>query len=137
MSTEKEIKDRCILDEAQEITSGARQADYGHPHENFTGQALIVRGLIYRRYGIDLPITPDFIGLLGVAIKLDREAGKPKRDNLVDIAGYAKTIQLVNERMKENERRSREISFGVDISIKPRTSKQSLRRAKKVKSRRN
>lgn len=111
---------RNILDEAQEITSGDRQKAYGHPFENFTGQALIVRGLIFRRYGIDLPITPDFIGLLGVAVKLDREAGKSKRDNLVDIAGYSRTIQMCLERMQANER-----------TTNTTTSKRIVRKAKR------
>lgn len=125
---------RNILDEAQEITSGSRQADYGHPYENFKGQAFIVRGLIFRRYGVDLPITPDFIGLLGVAIKVDREAGKPKRDNLTDIAGYARTVQLCLERMEENERAGKRIANrrtrSGKTTTKLRASKRTLRAAK-------
>lgn len=77
-----------ILQEAEKLVNGDRQAAYGHPHVDYTCTADLWRALILRRYGFDIPITPDFACLMMVAVKLSREAGKPKRDNLVDAAGY-------------------------------------------------
>jgi len=57
--------------------------------------------MILARYGVDLDITPDFIGLFMVWLKLVREAGARKRDNLVDICGYAVTIEEVIQQLEE------------------------------------
>lgn len=97
-----------ILLEASSIIYGARAASYGHALDNFKDAADILRVLVRVRYHIDIPFTPDFIGLMmAVAIKGAREANKHSRDNIVDIAGYAGTIeQVFNEAM--NRERSEE-----------------------------
>jgi hypothetical protein len=77
-----------ILEEANSLVHGNRGADYGHPFVDYECTATIWRSLIKRRYGLDVPITPDFACLMMVAVKLSREAGKPKRDNRVDGCGY-------------------------------------------------
>jgi hypothetical protein len=84
-----------ILKRADELVNGDRGADYGHPSDDFGCSAAILRALVKRRYGVDVPFTPDFIGLLmAVAIKGSREAGKHKTDNVADMAGYAQTIEM-------------------------------------------
>lgn len=88
-----------ILEEAAKLTSTDRQASYGHPYDNFTALAEILRWLIKRRYGIEVPIDASFIPVIHMAIKLDREAHSPKRDNLVDMAGYARTAEMVMDRI--------------------------------------
>ena len=52
------------------------------------------RAMILRRYNVDVPFTPDFGCLMMVAVKLSREAGKPKRDNRVDGAGYLECADM-------------------------------------------
>ena len=42
-------------------------------------------------------VTPAQVGLCMIAVKVSRECHKPKRDNLVDIAGYAETVRMVRE----------------------------------------
>jgi Domain of unknown function (DUF6378) len=76
------------LQEADSLVNGDRQAQYGHPHTDYQCTAEMWSALIERRYGVKVPITPDFACLMMVSVKLSREAGKPKRDNLVDAAGY-------------------------------------------------
>jgi len=39
-----------------------------------------------------------------IALKISRECNKHKRDNLVDIAGYAKTIDMVMEKKKRRKK---------------------------------
>ena len=83
-----------ILEEANGLVHGDRGEAYGHPHTDYDCTATIWRSLIKRRYGVDVPLTPDFACLLMMAVKLSREAGKPKRDNLVDAAGYAECASM-------------------------------------------
>jgi hypothetical protein len=48
---------------------------------------------------LDLPeVTPAQVALCMVALKISRECHQPKRDNLVDGAGYFATLALIRER---------------------------------------
>jgi hypothetical protein len=87
-----------VLQEAQRLVHGDRGAAYGHPADDYQATGEMWRAMIRRRYGVDVPITPDFACLMMVAVKLSREAGKPKRDNLVDAAGYAECASMCLER---------------------------------------
>lgn len=81
------------LQEADRIVAGPRQADYGHPAEDFARTGRMWGAIL----GIpDVP--PALVGLCMAALKISREVNLPKRDNLVDIAGYVKTVHLVRER---------------------------------------
>jgi len=87
-----------VLEEANKLVHGERGADYGHPFVDYQCTADMWRTLIKRRYGVDVAITPDFACLMMVAVKLSREAGKPKRDNRVDGAGYLECVEMCLER---------------------------------------
>lgn len=86
-----------ILHEADRLVHGERGADYGHPYVDYACTSEIWRALMKRRYNVDVPITPDFACLMMMAVKLSREAGKHKADNLVDSAGYAECAQMCVE----------------------------------------
>lgn len=84
-----------ILSEADEITSG-RSSDpslhnYGHPLEHFTRTALMWSAIL----GIE--VTPQQVGLCMAALKISRQVHKPKRDNLVDAAGYIRTVEMIED----------------------------------------
>lgn len=100
-----------VLEEANRLVHGPRGADYGHPATDYEATAQMWRALIKRRYGVDVPLTPDFACLLMIAVKLSREAGKHKTDNLIDAAGYAECAQMCVERDEDNNRISAE-TFG-------------------------
>lgn len=87
-----------IFEEANQLIHGDRQMSYDHPLDNFTRIAKIWSVIL----GIE--VTPEQVGLCMVGTKLAREAFQPKRDNLVDGAGYFGTIEMVYE---ERERRAR------------------------------
>jgi hypothetical protein len=81
-----------VTAEAERITTQERNHSYGPPHEDFakvTGMALALWGRG--------PQTPKEHAMYMVLVKLAREAHEHKRDNLVDIAGYASTIQQIVE----------------------------------------
>lgn len=75
-------KEVSILQEAQNLIYGDRQADYGSVTENFTN---ITKGWSVI-FGVD--VTPEQVGLAMAWLKIARQSNVRKRDNLVDIAGY-------------------------------------------------
>lgn len=85
-----------ILEEGQRIVHGARQNDYGHPLDNHSRTA----GL-YAAY-LGIPITAEQVCFLNILQKISREMNRPTRDNLVDIAGYAANVEMI-----QSERASR------------------------------
>lgn len=86
-----------ILDEANGLVHGDRGEAYGHPLDDFTKTAKMWSAIL----GID--VKAEQVGLCMIAVKISRQCNKPKRDNMVDIAGYAETVQMCGE---ERERRA-------------------------------
>jgi len=84
-----------ILEEAQRITGGTRREDYGHPGEDFAHTAMMWNGILESKLRPDAEITAMDIPLCMIAVKLARQSHRHKRDNLVDIAGYARTAAMV------------------------------------------
>lgn len=93
-----ETKYKSILQEAEEIRNGSRNADYGDAFENFNRIAALASTIS----GTD--ITPKQCVAVHIATKLSRESYKHKRDNLVDLCGYADILQRIHEsdEMKSN-----------------------------------
>lgn len=72
--------------EANDLVNGDRQADYGTPRENYAGVAKVFSGILSQKLKAD--VTPAEAALLMAGLKLQREAMRHKRDNLVDAHGY-------------------------------------------------
>ena len=91
-----------VNEEAQRLITGDRNKTYDHPLENFNRIARIWSVI----FGIE--VSEEQVGLAMVGVKIAREAYHPKRDNLVDGAGYFGTVQMViDERVRrEHERES-------------------------------
>jgi hypothetical protein len=92
-----------ILEEAQRLVQGDRGDDYGHPADDFAQTAMMVTGLLYHKLKdpINEPIRPAEVPRIMVCVKLSRQQTKPKRDNLVDGAGYFLTEDMVHQRDRE------------------------------------
>lgn len=86
-----------VLDEAKRITGGERRADYGHPADDFAHTALMWNGILAAKLRDSAVITAMDVPLCMIAVKLARQSNRHKRDNLVDIAGYARTAAMVAE----------------------------------------
>jgi len=90
-----ELHSKSILGEAKRLTSGSRQTDYGHPRDDFARTAAMWNGILAANLRDGATITAMDVPLCLVAVKLARQAHRHKRDNLVDIAGYARTAAMV------------------------------------------
>lgn len=80
-----------ILDEAARITSTDRQSDYGRADINHSRTAMLWSDYLGFR------ITARQVCILNILQKISRDAHKPKRDNLVDIAGWARNAELCTD----------------------------------------
>jgi len=81
--TKKKKRPESILQEAHRLTHGQRNQDYADPVVNFKHIAGISSAILRK------DITSQDVAVVMLAVKLSREMHRHKRDNLVDIAGYA------------------------------------------------
>jgi hypothetical protein len=88
---------RSVLAEADVLVHGSRNNNYGHPADDFARTGRMWGAIL----GLDGPVPPDRVALCMCAVKVSRECNRHKRDNLVDLAGYAETCQMVHERARE------------------------------------
>ena len=82
---------KSILAEAEEIVNGSRQADYGDAKESFTKVASVASVMTGKE------LSPDDCCAVLMAVKLVRESFAHKRDNLVDLCGYAELMNQLKE----------------------------------------
>lgn len=78
--------------EAHHAVYGDRQDDYGHPRADFNRAAVLWTGLLQHKLAEGEFITAEDIGRCLIGVKLARDVHAPKRDNRVDMAGYAITL---------------------------------------------
>ena len=86
------LQDEPITVEAYRLVGGDRRSAYGHPREDFARTGRMWAAIL----GID-EVPPEKVGLCMAALKISRECNAHKRDNLVDLCGYAQTIAMVHE----------------------------------------
>lgn len=80
-----------ILEEAQRIVNNSRMKDYGTPLDNHTKTAALFSAYL------GIPITAEQVCYLNILQKISRSIHSFKRDNLVDIVGYAYNLQMVQD----------------------------------------
>lgn len=80
--------------EAQRLVHGDRNNDYGHPLDDFTKTARMWSVV----FGHE--VTAEQVGLCMVLVKVSRHLNREKFDNLVDMAGYAETINMIAHERK-------------------------------------
>lgn len=93
------MTNESILEEAQRLTHGDRAAAYGHPYDDYSRTAALWSVLLGGK--LTKPITAHEAALCMIAVKLSREIHTPKRDNMVDAAGYSWVAFKCHERQVE------------------------------------
>lgn len=82
-------KKKNILEEALKITQEERHIFYGTPEENFQHISEISSAILKKE------ITEKDVVMIMFATKLSREMHQAKRDNHVDLAGYAWVLNRI------------------------------------------
>jgi hypothetical protein len=80
-----------ILNEAEQAIFGERNQNYGHPRDNFTRTAALWSA----HKGVEF--SAQEVAEFMVLVKLSRLQNGYHRDSVVDIAGYAGTIERLQE----------------------------------------
>lgn len=91
------IADNDVLLEAFKLTSGDRQNAYGAPDQDFARTATMWGAL----KGVEF--TTEEVAAFMICIKLSRNTHQTKRDNMVDIAGYARCSDLCRQEAEKRE----------------------------------
>lgn len=98
----KALRRETVTEEGSRLVDGPRQTQYGHPVDNFKAIAGVWSALL----DVKVPIWA--VPRLMVGLKLARDfTGNRKRDNLVDVVGYARTAEMVDEMLPDPRRRDR------------------------------
>jgi len=87
-----------ILDEAQGIIWGDREKTYGEPDVNLKRIAAMWQTYLESKAQDGLTtIEPEDVCWMMVLLKASRQMNTPKRDNLVDAAGYIGLIERIQK----------------------------------------
>lgn len=79
----------AVLLEARQLITGDRNQTYGTPTQNFQNIADLLNVQFKHKLRDDVLFTPTDVAVIMMQVKLARMVAQPKRDNFVDIAGYA------------------------------------------------
>ncbi|MFG0316850.1 MAG: DUF6378 domain-containing protein [Planctomycetota bacterium JB042] len=90
-TTSMDAPPESYLEEAARITSEDRNRDYGHPLDNHSRTAAMWSAFL----GVE--ITPEDVCWMNVLQKAAREVNRPKRDNRVDVIGWIRNIEMIEE----------------------------------------
>lgn len=87
---QKDITPRAeVLREAESLITGDRNETYGTPTENFTNIAELITTRFRHKLKDGETITATDVADIQILVKIARNIAQTKRDNFVDIAGYA------------------------------------------------
>lgn len=89
------------IQEAEKVVNTERQKDYGHPFDDFNRAMGMLNALGYRFLQPDntyRELRAEDQAIIMTCVKLSREVNHHKWDNIVDIHGYMKCLEMVLER---------------------------------------
>lgn len=83
-----------ILQEAQRLITGPRQATYAHPYDDYTKVVEIFKALT----GVELTLQQALLFMVSIKfarMRTNFEKGRFHRDSAVDAAGYLGCLEMV------------------------------------------
>jgi len=83
--------DPTLAQEALAAVTGPRQRDYAHPRINFQRIADLWSPIL------GITVTPEQVALAMIQVKVARLMNRYTRDSVVDILGYALTLDACRE----------------------------------------
>jgi hypothetical protein len=92
---EPESNDEDILETAKRITTYDRNKDYGHPLENHGHTAEF-----WSTY-LGIHVSVEDVCMMNILQKISRGMAVLTHDTLVDIAGYARNVEMIRDRRDE------------------------------------
>lgn len=102
VKSDPSFDDELILDTAKRLVYGDRNAQYGHPADDYERNAGMFNALFKDKLKEDF--TPRDLILFMILLKLSRAYNEPdKLDTIVDIAGYAQCHQRITRRLEGKE----------------------------------
>jgi len=97
---------KTVLEEAAGITTTDRHETYGHPLDNHDRTADF-----WSTY-LDMEITAEDVCWMMMLVKVSREMHAPSRDNIVDVCGYARNIEMIQDEREERRKKREELRKG-------------------------
>lgn len=103
------MPEETILQEAHRLVHGDRGTAYGHPLDDYSRTGMIWGGLLYEwaqeagRSPVPVPVPAELAILCMIGVKMSREVNKRKRDNRVDIVGYAECLDMTRRERARRE----------------------------------
>jgi hypothetical protein len=82
-----------VLTEAQGLVHGDRCNQYGPPAAEYARTVGMVNAMLGAK--LKEPLAPEDLAYIMICLKLSRQINKPKRDSLVDAAGYCEVAQWI------------------------------------------
>lgn len=86
---------RSILEQANDAINGERAQAYGDAKQGFSNVGDQWALYVYQKYGITVQFTPEDVCWMMADLKKIRQMNSPKRDNVMDAAGYIGLIEQV------------------------------------------
>lgn len=95
--------DETVLESAARSVAEGKVERYGHPLDDFNRSALVATAILDGYLKEDMQVEPWHIPLLMIGLKISREVQQQAREHLVDIAGYARTMEMMFEEEKRRQ----------------------------------
>lgn len=104
-----------ILDKAKKLIHGDRAKTYGSAEKSFQNIANFWNIYLNKKYGTALKMSSEDVANLMILMKISRNTGKYHEDNYVDIAGYAELGDRLASPVKEEEKKTSDVSAKTDM----------------------